>query len=115
MIIKIRGHVPAKKDNLRPRRGGLYNDPAVQAEINGIVLQIKGQWRLPPLEETAFLRLVVTVPDGRTDLDSKYVTIQDCLVVAGVVKNDSIARINAFSAEARIDPTAEEGCEVQVY
>lgn len=115
MILHIRGHIPAKKNTWRPKPGGVYQRKDVRAEMDGVILQIKSQWKCAPLEETAFLKLAFTVPNGKSDLDNRATTVIDCLVKAGVVKNDSIARINSFSAEATINPKAEEGCLVHIY
>jgi Holliday junction resolvase RusA-like endonuclease len=52
------------------------------------------------------------VRDGRGDLDGKYTTLQDVLVNAGVLRNDSIARLKGFSCEAEIDPN--ERVEVEI-
>ena len=115
MILRVMGHVPSKKNTWRPKASGVYQRSEVKAEINGIILQLKGQWKASALEETAFLKMVFTVPNGKSDLDNKATCMIDCLVKAGVVKNDSIARINEFHALAYINSLEEEWTEIQIY
>ena len=96
--LELRGPVPAKKNRLRvSRRRGHYAD-GVKAALDSLRLQAQSAWRgREPLESVFCIDVVFLVRDGRADADGKYTTVQDVLVKAGVLRNDSIARVPAFS------------------
>jgi Holliday junction resolvase RusA-like endonuclease len=90
--LKINGHVPSKKNLWKRRRGGgMYLATKDAAAIEGLLWQVKSQWQntgplwKPRISATFF------VVDGRSDLDNKWTAVQDVLVAAGVIANDSIA------------------------
>lgn len=111
----LRGHVPSKKNKLRPSGAGrkLHNDPVVASEILALEWLARIAWgAAPPIEYTSAIRAMFYVRDGCADLDSKWTTVQDVLVKAHVLRNDSIARVARVSYEARID--ADERVEIEI-
>lgn len=108
--IAIKGRVPAKKNNWRPRKGGgIYC--SVDHDLDPLLFQVQSQWKRKPLER-AIVSAVFTVPNGKADLDNMYTTLQDLLVKGGVIRNDSIARVAAFSAKAVVGKVA--GVRVEI-
>jgi Holliday junction resolvase RusA-like endonuclease len=93
--INIEGHVPAKKNLLRPRKNATkghsyYYDPEVKARLNEIDSVISDYWDgRAPLVNPIIVYVFWTVT-GRSDRDNKQTTIQDALVNAGILKDDSI-------------------------
>ncbi len=95
--VTITGHVPAKKNGKHSYRGRVVIDPAARAEADWLTLQLRQWWgRRPALESVRSIDIDFHVRSGRADLDGKYTTVQDCLVEAGVLVNDSIARVPEF-------------------
>jgi hypothetical protein len=115
MTLRVQGHLATKKNGKMAWGGKVVTTRISKAETDSFVLQLRSQWHAEPLEDVRFLKATFTVRDGRGDLDGKYSTLQDLLVKARVIRNDSIARIRSFSAEAVINPQAEEGCEIILY
>ena len=109
LTLRFIGHVPVKKNNLRRgARGGVFIQSAVSGDINSLLFQAREQWNVrQPIETVADIDATFEVLDGRSDLDGKYTTIQDVLVKARVLRNDSIARIRKFRAVAVISDTEE--------
>ena len=99
--LELRGAVPSKKNRLRvSRKGGRYAD-GVRGALDSLRLQAQAAWRgQEPLERVSCIDVVFLVRDGRADADGKYTAVQDVLVKAGVLRNDSIARVPAFSVRA---------------
>jgi len=113
MTLVLRGGVPSKKNSYRRSAGGGMHRPAnVKALIDSLVLQARNQWQGKPPLEGALVRMGFVVKDGASDLDNKLTTMLDCLVTAGVLRNDSIKRVWCFSATAVINPDAEESVTV---
>lgn len=109
----LRGHVPGKKNAWkRSAKGGMHLPSSVRSEIDSLVLQARAQWKREPLEAAA-ISASFYVKDGARDLDNAYTCIQDVLVKAGVIRNDTIKRVAAFSACAIIS-TVEESVTVIV-
>jgi hypothetical protein len=112
----IRGHIATKKNGKMSWGGKVVTTRISKRELDALILQVKSQWRSEPLEETKHLHAKFYVRDGRGDLDGKYTTLQDVLVKAGVIRNDSIARLRAFSAEAAmLHKDADEWTEVELW
>ena len=112
--ITLLGHCPTKKNAyMRSRNGRMYRRADIAAAIDALTLQAQSQWRCEPLAE-ATVRAKFYVRDGRGDLDGKLTTVLDILVKAGVIRNDSIARLKDIRASvAAIRP--DEAVEVQVW
>jgi Holliday junction resolvase RusA-like endonuclease len=113
----FKGPVPGKKDSMHPRkdRKGYYLDPIHAAQIEALMWQARKQWTgKEPIEKPQRIATHFFVLNGRSDLDSKYTTIQDVLVKARVIRNDSIARVKKFSAEAEIAPDEQVVIEIEV-
>lgn len=92
--VTIAGHVPAKKNGKHAWKGRVVIDPAARSEADWLTLQLRRWWgRREPIGFVNRLGCLCSVRDGRSDLDGKFTTIQDCLVEAGVLVNDSIARV----------------------
>jgi Holliday junction resolvase RusA-like endonuclease len=98
--IDIPGHVPAKKNLLRPRsnptRGhSFYYDPETKARLEEINDTVAAYWAgRPPLVNPTVVYVFWTIT-GRSDRDNKQTTVQDALVKGGVLKDDCIAEYNA--------------------
>lgn len=99
----ITGHVPAKKNGKHSYKGRVVIDAKARAEANWLTCQLRRWWgRKPALEAVSNIDIDFHVRSGRADLDGKYTTVQDCLVEAGVLVNDSIARVPEFGCCALV-------------
>lgn len=110
----IPGDVPGKKNMLRIGKGRMFRDGAVAAQIDALTWRIKERWGSEKPMQRARVTAYFYVLDGRGDIDNKYTTLQDCLVRAGVIKGDTIARIPGFSAQAEIISEGEESVIVEL-
>lgn len=113
MKMTLQGHVPSKKNRYRYTARGGYMPKDVRSELASLELQARSQWKQATLE-SAVIGAVFYVRDGASDLDNKFVALQDCLVSAGVIRNDSIKRVKRISAEAVIIKGGDEYTEVVV-
>lgn len=104
MTLTLLGHVATKKNGKAAFNGRVVQTRAKKADLDSLILQARQQWGGRPPMETACISAAFFVRDGRSDLDGKYTTLQDVLVKAGVLRNDSIARVKSFGACAKIDP-----------
>lgn len=117
MILTIRGSVPNKKDLLRRKWDGpgLKYDRQTKAAINGIVLQLRAQWKGPPLE-CAQVIVKLFRKSARFDPDGQKATILDALKQAGVIVDDNAARVGDQRViPCRVYKESAEHSEVQVY
>lgn len=117
--LRIRGSVPNKKDRLRPGRPGqkMHYDRGDSAAMAAIVHQMRstyGQWRphYPPEHSDISVRLFVR--NRRGDRDGKLAVLLDCMVQAGVLRNDSIARCNGRIVIEPAEVRQEEGAEIVI-
>jgi Holliday junction resolvase RusA-like endonuclease len=112
--LEFRGPVPSKKNRLRrSRNGGIFREAGATEEINELLRQASLQWkRKPPIEHVVGIAATFYVRNGKADADNKYTTLQDVLVKAGVIRNDSIARVPAFSVST--ERADEERTEVEI-
>lgn len=119
MILVIRGNIPNKKDLLRRKWDGpgLKYDRQTKAAIDGIVLQLRSQWKGPPLE-CAQVIVKLFRKSARFDPDGQKATILDALKQAGVIVDDNAARVpdsRVIACRAPFGDRALESTEVQVY
>ena len=113
--LTIKGHVPSKKNLWKRRRGGgLYIASADAKELESLLWQVKGQWSWGPLHRPSiYARFFVL--DGRSDLDNKWTAVQDVLVAAGVLTNDSIASLpGPITTEAILTDPGHERVEIEL-
>lgn len=94
--IIIKGNICSKKNLLRFNANTKrpYYDKETRANIDGITNQIIDQWGLRPPLYSPSIAFVFYVQSGNSDRDNKTTTILDCLVAAGVLKDDSIDECN---------------------
>ena len=104
MTLTLLGHVATKKNGKAAFNGRVVQTRAKKADLDSLILQARQQWGGRPPLQKAKIQALFFVRDGRGDLDGKYTTLQDVLVKAGVIRNDSIARLPGFKADAIIDP-----------
>ena len=95
IVIELRGHVPAKKNNWRPRKGGGIGitDPAISEAIKRLEMQIPGTVRDLNLESPD-IEFSFTYQKANWDRDNAVTTILDVLVKYGTLKNDNLKRCN---------------------
>ena len=110
--IVLDGHCPTKKNNYRIANRGLRVEDETKAYIDWLLIQARRQWIGRKPIESATIKARFYVRDGRADLDGKFTTVQDVLVKAGVLRNDSIARLRRIEAEAIID--ADECVQIEI-
>lgn len=98
--IILSGNIVSKKNMLKMTKSGHgYYDKDVRASLDDITDQVTKQWVransagriLPkaPLTHPA-VAVMFYVVSGRSDADNKWTTVLDCLVSAGVFKDDCI-------------------------
>jgi len=97
------GHCPTKKNAKHAWKGRVIIDPAIKAQVQVLEWRARSIWGARKPLPSAIVHARFFVRDGRADLDGKYTTIQDVLVKAGVLANDSIARIKRVSMAAEYD------------
>lgn len=100
--LSISGPVPSKKNRYRYSQRGGYVPAEIAQQLETLAWELYRQWgnRKPIEYASVFVRFFV--PDGKADLDNKYTAVQDLLVKAGVLRNDSISRVRSFACEAVI-------------
>lgn len=90
--------IQAKKNQYMPAliggRARFIKNSRLQKDLDAIACQIPATMRGLNLVHPQ-IDLYVTVPDGRSDRDNILTTLLDLLVTCGVIKNDSIAQLNA--------------------
>jgi Holliday junction resolvase RusA-like endonuclease len=98
--LELRGSVPGKKNAYKRSFNGRMHVPAeIRAQLDALQLQAQAQWNRPPMDD-AHIKARFFVRNRKSDLDNKYVALQDVLVKAGVLVNDSIAHVRSFEASA---------------
>jgi len=98
MFLTLRGHVPGKKNAwTRSAKGGMHLPAGVKAEIDGLILQAKSQRPERPIN-IATVSATFFVSNFKSDLDGKLTTLLDVLVKASVLRNDSMAHVQALKA-----------------
>jgi Holliday junction resolvase RusA-like endonuclease len=103
MTLTLAGHCPTKKNGKRALGGRVVMDREIAGQITRLMWQAREQWAGKPPIQQCRITATFYVRDGRADLDGKYTTMQDVLVAAGVIRNDSIARVAGFCCEAIVD------------
>ena len=95
IVIELRGHVPSKKNNLRPRKGGgIMNDnKEVHALIDRLSMQVPGRVRDLNLESPD-IHFHFFYQRANWDRDNACTTLLDIMVKYGVLKDDNVARCN---------------------
>lgn len=95
----ITGPICSKKNLLKPRKRpgkdgkAFYYDREIKAQLEGIEHELEMQWKGKPLVHPAIVFIWYT-QTGRSDRDNKVTTVLDCMVKAGVLKDDSIDACN---------------------
>jgi len=101
VTLRVFASVPSKKNSLRPRRGGgLMNDKTVAAQIDALAWMLSKEWKPRPTLDRCEVRARFFVNALRADDDNAYTVLQDCLVKAGVVRNDNRACIPAHAVSS---------------
>lgn len=93
-MVVLPGHVPSKKNQWRPRSGGIWVSKEVSAEINSLIEHAQFAWRNRKPLKHPNVEICFYVLDRRSDRDNKLSCILDVLQKAGVIENDSISRFN---------------------
>jgi Holliday junction resolvase RusA-like endonuclease len=108
VTLTLRGHVPSKKNNWRPRAGGgIRTDKDTKEFIQALTDEAWIEWRKlhapeePPMLEHPSMMVCFYVRDRRSDRDNKLSTLLDVLQKAGVIRNDNV---KWFNAELRLMP-----------
>lgn len=127
MVLHLLGHVPAKKNNWRPRKGGgIVLDRDTREAIDRLAMQIPGRFRDLRLESPE-IEFYFTYMRGGWDRDNAATTLLDVLVEYGVLYDDNIKRGNgkitihpALPADSDgvtivIIPAAQDSAPVQRY
>ena len=113
------GLVPNKKDNYLPRRQGskgkgLCIPPEIKRQLDAIQLMIQGEWHgAPPLTQ-ASVSFDFHLAHDRHDLDGMATTLQDCLVQARVLVDDSAAHVSENHNTYRLVSKRAEGVQVSI-
>jgi len=118
VTLRLRGPIPSKKNGLRPRRGGLYQDKAMRATLDGLVLQAHSQYIrcgiLPAPMENPEIEVTLFVSSLRQDPDNQFTTLLDVLKKAEVIRDDNAKRFNGTKVihPAILVDTRGEGAEI---
>ena len=114
------GKVSTKKNNYRPRKGGkgFFKDTTLQGELDALLLQIPPEFRnLKLVHPDIEFRIYLDGTDKRhlagrqsSDKDGHWTTIQDILVSAGVLRDDSIRYCNGNFSSPSAQVTMD-GCD----
>jgi Holliday junction resolvase RusA-like endonuclease len=104
LTFTIYGHVPGKKNAYAQTASGRrYKPKDIAKQINDLVIQIKSfTGNIEPLIRPR-ISTMFYCRDLRPDLDGKYVTLQDCLVTAGILRQDNLKYVDNFSVRGEVD------------
>jgi len=89
----------------------MYIPENVKTLIDTLILQARSQWNQPPLDR-AFIHVKFYLTDYKGDLDNKYTELQDALVKAGCLINDTPKHVTGFHVEHEL--ADEERTEVRL-
>ncbi len=104
-VLTLVGPQITKKNQPRPRKGGIYYDDKTHALIDSYIWQAKSQWRnrqgpLPPLTRFGYS---MDLFNQRSDPDGIVTTTLDCLKSAGVITDDAARCCIRWKGEAFTD------------
>jgi hypothetical protein len=107
VVLEFRSAVPTKKNKLRPSGRGqrLHYDKELRAQLDDLALQAKVQWGSRPPAVHPEIHMIVVTPDASQDRDGVWTTIQDVLVKARVLPDDSIRE---FNGKIAIEPAVHD-------
>jgi hypothetical protein len=92
--IELRGHIAAKKNNWRPRKGGgIVLDKDARTAIDRLAMQIPGHIRDLHLESPD-IEFIFSYERANWDRDNAVTTLLDILVQMGTLVDDNIRRCN---------------------
>lgn len=95
MRLVLLGHVPSKKNEWGPRKGGgIVLSRGASRDIESLISWANYGWRGKPALEHPKMRVKFFVLNQRSDRDNKLSTILDVLQKAHVITNDNIAHFN---------------------
>ena len=117
MTLVLRGSVPTKKNQLRPRagRGRAHRyDASTAADLERLITYARIQWGPRDPLESPRMEFRFFVLNARQDRDGILTTILDCLKTARVLIDDSIYRCNGelLLHPAQLVAAGEERVEV---
>jgi len=97
IIIELIGHIPSKKNNLRPRKGGgIMNDNKdVKLMIDLLAKQLPGKVRDLRLVSPE-IHFYFFYERANWDRDNAVTTLLDILVKYGTLKDDNLANCNGL-------------------
>jgi Holliday junction resolvase RusA-like endonuclease len=118
VTLELFGHVPSKKNQWRPRKGGgIRLDRRAKAPIEFLIAQAQFGWRMitkgAPLEHPK-LTVQFFVRDQRADRDNKLSTLLDVLQEAGVLVDDNIRRCNGVITLLPAIVREKEGVTIEI-
>jgi len=115
--ITLRGPVPAKKNNWKPRPkgGGVYTDRTTATQIDGFIFQARSAWGGKPVVDPAIVHCTFYVPNyAGADGDNMQTTVLDVLQKAGVIRNDNRKGLRGWSGRIVVRD-GDEATEVEVW
>jgi Holliday junction resolvase RusA-like endonuclease len=97
----IEGHVPSKKNEYAIRRypngkNSFYIPADVKADLDAIQYQMAKQWGKRPTLVHPNVVFHLYAKTSRSDRDNRVQTLIDCMVKAGVIADDNIAKFNGY-------------------
>lgn len=105
----IPGHKNSKMIIRRGNKSSLITKPEYQKTMDAMIQQFSGE----KIEEPCKLKYTFFISDNRRrDLDNIVCTVNDCLVKAGVIPDDSVKWIYGFSVEIKKCEKGAEGVEI---
>ena len=116
IVLRLRGHVPSKKNRWRPGKGGKIFIPAEDRfALDALEIQARIQWanREPILHP--ILVIQQDMPTQNPDIDNRDTALLDVLVRAGVLENDNPASLNAWRLAAPAWRRDEESTVIAIY
>ncbi len=100
--------LPPTVNHLYLQRGGRrYKSPDGRAYQERVCASLRRQWGQPPYSGHTELRITYLTRDKRRwDIDNRVKALQDCLVLAGVLKDDTqIRRLIVERTESDVTAT----------
>lgn len=96
VTLTLLGHVPSKKNQWKPKQGGVYLDKEANAAIAALMTQARIQWGPRRAMTHPAMDIEFHVRNLRSDRDNKLSCLLDVLQKSGVIHNDNAAWCNGW-------------------
>lgn len=102
--LELEGLPPTVNHIYRTYRNRRYKTAKAQAYQEGVTQRLRSEWNCkPPCIDTIEVRITFITNDKRKwDIDNRVKALQDCLSMAGIIKDDK--QVNILHVERHAGP-----------